>query len=388
MGTWSAGPFGSDAAADWCYLLESQSIRAVVENTITELDRDDSDKCEELVAAGAVVLAASFEPVKGVKKEIKDLIVEQGYFPEMEVVNALTGKLQVVAENSELAELWNGEGHNTWLKNINKIIEGLKAVKQETLPERTPEKRAFPRSLHKMVDYPNIKNIPEYRDRLVKKLKKIKEFNSEINYRMTPLNLLILKGFFDEAKMIVEMGADVNFSDYGRPLPIACRVNSYDMVTFLVSHGAQVVEDLSLLNIKTGERSVLSYSVPLLLAIRNFETPEIVEFLVENGADLSQICTADHTLMYHAAWENNSQAVEYLVSKGMDVDFIPEGGDEAPLTRALLSHSFDSAKTLIKYGANVSVVDSFAAIVMDGLKQEKGFLECMEIAGRQDKYLL
>ncbi|WP_406042556.1 DUF4259 domain-containing protein [Micromonospora sp. NBC_00898] len=119
MGTWAAGPFDNDTAADWCGELDDAAPErrpALVERALrAALDEPgplDSDLAVEAVAAAAVVAAH----LPGVPR------VDSAYAPDFLTAGgradlpdrlrplAVQALDRVVADDSELAELWAEAG--------------------------------------------------------------------------------------------------------------------------------------------------------------------------------------------------------------------------------------------------------------------------------------
>lgn len=126
MGTWDIGPFDNDTAADFSYRVdEAEAGRkadvlrgAFREVTGTGDDYLDADLSVEAVAAAALVAAQcpGGEPVTsyGPKDPLGVLPVEL----RAEAVAALD---RVVAEPSELLELWEESDGEEWKAGIRKL---------------------------------------------------------------------------------------------------------------------------------------------------------------------------------------------------------------------------------------------------------------------------
>ncbi|MEV6198739.1 DUF4259 domain-containing protein [Streptomyces sp. NPDC051771] len=126
MGTWDIGPFDNDTAADFSYRVdEAEAGRkadvlrgAFREVTGTGDDYLDADLSVEAVAAAALVAAQcpGGEPVTsyGPKEPLGVLPVEL----RAEAVAALD---RVVAEPSELLELWEESDGEEWKAGIRKL---------------------------------------------------------------------------------------------------------------------------------------------------------------------------------------------------------------------------------------------------------------------------
>ena len=97
----------------------------------------------------------------------------------------------------------------------------------------------------------------------------------------TPLIFAIRYKYFDVAKLLIERGADVNFSS---PLTYAAEAGDINMVNLLIEKGADV-------NFISGDGS------PLVAAARQGKNA-VVERLLEKGADLDAaltVCTQQST---------------------------------------------------------------------------------------------
>ncbi|MFF9500698.1 DUF4259 domain-containing protein [Streptomyces sp. NPDC014656] len=127
MGTWDIGPFDNDAAADFSYTVDEAGagkkadvLRAAFrEVTGTGDDYLDADLSIEAVAAAALVAAQcpGGEPVTtsyGPKEPLGELPVEL----RAEAVAALD---RVLAEPSELLELWEESGGEEWKAGVRKL---------------------------------------------------------------------------------------------------------------------------------------------------------------------------------------------------------------------------------------------------------------------------
>lgn len=126
MGTWDIGPFDNDTAADFSYRVdEAEAGRkadvlrgAFRQVTGTGDDYLDADLSVEAVAAAALVAAQcpGGEPVTsyGPKDPLGVLPVEL----RAEAVAALD---RVVAEPSELLELWEESDGEEWKAGIRKL---------------------------------------------------------------------------------------------------------------------------------------------------------------------------------------------------------------------------------------------------------------------------
>lgn len=119
MGIWAAGPFDNDMAADWCGELDDAAPRerpALVEQALrAALAEDgylDSDLAVEAVAAAAVI-AAHLPGAPAVDSPYApDFLIAGARLDLPEPLRPLAVRAldRVVADDSELAELWAEAG--------------------------------------------------------------------------------------------------------------------------------------------------------------------------------------------------------------------------------------------------------------------------------------
>jgi len=113
----------------------------------------------------------------------------------------------------------------------------------------------------------------------------------------------------DEARRLIEVGADVNtFVDGdGTPLVIAAGSGELALVELLIAHGANV------------NQAAPGDGNPLIAASANGHL-EIVQLLIERGADVNGIVEGDETPLINAARDNRLSVARYLISRGANVN--------------------------------------------------------------------
>ncbi|MFE5796918.1 DUF4259 domain-containing protein [Streptomyces sp. NPDC056503] len=127
MGTWDIGPFDNDTAADFSYRVDEAAdgrkaevlLTAFREVTGTGEDYLDADLSMEAVASAALVAAQcpGGEPVTtsyGPKKPL-------GVLPAELRAEAVAALDRVLAEPSELLELWEESGDETWQAGVREL---------------------------------------------------------------------------------------------------------------------------------------------------------------------------------------------------------------------------------------------------------------------------
>ncbi|MEV5570396.1 DUF4259 domain-containing protein [Spirillospora sp. NPDC052269] len=134
MGTWGAGPFENDQAADFGGDLDDlaerdrpAAIRAALNAVAMEVEYLDADDGTDAVAAAAIVAAQCAGGATvglehyGPKGTIPPLPAELRPL----AVQALD---RVAGENSELADLWADADDQEWLEHVRRLKEILSAA--------------------------------------------------------------------------------------------------------------------------------------------------------------------------------------------------------------------------------------------------------------------
>lgn len=127
MGTWDIGPFENDMAADFADALDEASegdretlVRAALINAVQTREYLESPEGSEVVAAAAIIAAQypGGDPISTIYGPSESLPTFAADLRPL-AVEALD---RVVAENSELAELWDETADGpTWRQTIRRI---------------------------------------------------------------------------------------------------------------------------------------------------------------------------------------------------------------------------------------------------------------------------
>lgn len=127
MGAWSHEPFANDTASDWAYVLMDATDLSHIEATLDRvLDEPggyvEAPDAEEAVAAAAVVaqLLGRSPPITGGPEGLQAWITGVGVRPSPALLDKARRVLdRVVAEDSELAELWDdSESAADWRASV------------------------------------------------------------------------------------------------------------------------------------------------------------------------------------------------------------------------------------------------------------------------------
>uniref|UniRef100_A0A0G4HI30 Uncharacterized protein n=1 Tax=Chromera velia CCMP2878 TaxID=1169474 RepID=A0A0G4HI30_9ALVE len=152
----------------------------------------------------------------------------------------------------------------------------------------------------------------------------------------------------DIVRFLVSQGANVNAEEMFKgytALHRACYERRADIVRFLVSQGANV-------NAKDDQQACAVYKGSM----------EIVDFLLEKGADLKTRNLRGYSLLHEAALGNHSEMAEMLIDRGLEVNARDDHQiSPLQLTRFFLKDGslcdVDFAVVLIDRGADVNEVN-------------------------------
>lgn len=130
MGAWGTDSFGNDDAADWAFQLEGYDDLSLVEETIAKVVAppaeylDASEASEAIAAVEAVARLQGNWGKRSAYTEPLDVWVERVKLtPQVTLVNqALAALDRIVAEHSELRELWDdSEEAEAWLAAVAEL---------------------------------------------------------------------------------------------------------------------------------------------------------------------------------------------------------------------------------------------------------------------------
>ena len=155
----------------------------------------------------------------------------------------------------------------------------------------------------------------------------------------------------NEAELLYELwnGADVKATDRdGRTMlhwVAKCSVRT-GVFNLLLKHRAEI------------NARMISGETPLMVAIYSNNTPEVIEFLLDNGADIEVTEHHGGSPLIRAGWHKNSAVVTLLLEHGADVRARDEY-DMTILHTAMALHGPDVVEMLIERGADIHAKSDF-----------------------------
>jgi ankyrin repeat protein len=377
MGSWNAKPFGNDTALDWLAGLEDSREITYLANTINNVMQAtgplDASKSEEALAAAAVVAAAAVDPIRRVPEAARAWVLEHGFVPSRSLVSAALTLVQRIVADSELRLLWQESGSITqWLRETNAVIEQLRKAAQAAPPKREAKPRGLPRLLYKMVEVHaaacDERLGKQIRNRLLS-LQDVNEPSKDTHYE-PPLCMPARTPFVEEARLLIERGADVNTKlGHNTPLVTACSAGQTEMARVLLDAGAKLFEEImidakSRLPMETvldkkKARPVGFHYAPGLYAAARTGNPATIDLLLSHGADRLQTDLNGETLLHLAAEAGNAATLRHLIMLGLDVNQTKPDSSDSPLHYAVRAGRIDAARVLLENRAEPNLVAGY-----------------------------
>ena len=147
-------------------------------------------------------------------------------------------------------------------------------------------------------------------------------------------------GNFQQVKLLVEHGADVNCKNYhfGSPLHSGALSGSLEIIKYLVEHGADV----------NCENDCLGSPIHCAVSSGSLE---IVKYLVEHGVDVTNE-GGKYTVLFLACEGGNASIVDYLLQHGATKD-MDNWKLKSPLRIACQKGHTSVVQTLMKYKVDI-----------------------------------
>ena len=137
------------------------------------------------------------------------------------------------------------------------------------------------------------------------------------------LQKAIKDGDVEEAKRLLADGADANLETmYGVPMLIACQYEQPEIVVALLENGAD---------------ATVSHQGMFPLTSGGFNSHAIVFALAEAGADIEAVGKADGTVLLLCCQHGNAMSASYLISKGANAK-VENSDGMTPLHWAVLKN--------------------------------------------------
>lgn len=193
-------------------------------------------------------------------------------------------------------------------------------------------------------------------------------------FNITPLMQAIDEERYDDAKLLIEQGADVNIKDdFGETaLTSAARKDNVELIKILLDKGANInakidicAADALFLAVANGNTEIVRVLLEhggninstddtgktTVMEASERGNVEIIKDLIQSGANLNSVDKSGNTAIYFASVKNRSEIVKLLALGGADIDATPtplmvfaQNGD-VEMVKFLLDHGADINKT-------------------------------------------
>lgn len=178
------------------------------------------------------------------------------------------------------------------------------------------------------------------------------DLNAPLNDHQTLLLIASEANNPELLKQLIEKGGDVNaMDDHGAtPLLVATAHGNINTIQVLLENGAKTNPGLC-----TRKSCTNTGATPLHSAAWRF--PSIVEYLISKGADVNARNLDGNTPMHNAAIGDSIRSISILWKNGGLVDVANNDG-MTPLMRAVRAGKEDAVRELIACNANVALADN------------------------------
>ena len=132
MGAWGSGPFQNDDASDWVWDLESDDDGSVVIEALSIIvdtpidDLPEATECNNALAAAEVVASARGPRSPGLPDEVIVWISAHASRIDRSWLALASGAVERVMLYSELKDLWDETGDDTWHAGVADLVARLR----------------------------------------------------------------------------------------------------------------------------------------------------------------------------------------------------------------------------------------------------------------------
>ncbi len=214
-------------------------------------------------------------------------------------------------------------------------------------------------------------------------IKKLIESKSlDVNYNLdideysksTPLIQAIKYKQTDIINYLLENNADVNLKEELTGFtPLMASLHDITITELLIEKGADI-------EAKDDD------GINALVYASTYNNEEMVKFLLEKGADANTVCEIENehtdiasTPLMNAAYRGNTNIINMLLENGADINYTTDFGMTA-LMMAASFNQFGAAKVLLENNADTSITDEYGRTALDLAKLEdyKDIVELLE----------
>ncbi|PCG20424.1 ankyrin repeat domain-containing protein [Brachyspira sp. G79] len=201
------------------------------------------------------------------------------------------------------------------------------------------------------------------------------ENNADVNLTLgysSPLT----EAMYDEELVykLIDLGADVNLAaELSGFTPLMASLHNITIAELLIEKGADI-------EAKDND------GINALVYASTYNNEEMVKFLLEKGADANTVCEIENehtdissTPLMNAAYRGNTNIINMLLENGADINYTTDYGMTA-LMMAASFNQFEAAKILLENNADTSITNGYGETALDLAKEEdyKDIVELLE----------
>lgn len=179
----------------------------------------------------------------------------------------------------------------------------------------------------------------------------------------SPLEKSVFTGNTKMVKILLQAGADPSVKSlYSQksPLHYALEENYTEIVELLIENGADIaLEDFN------GE-------TPIYGAIEN-KSYNLVKILIEKGTDVNYVAPEYYSPLRLACRKSTIEIVQLLIDAGADVNYVSSNGKLTALSDAIISNSKDKIELLLKSGAQIDLITKSSTSLLESVYFDNNF---------------
>ena len=258
-----------------------------------------------------------------------------------------------------------------WFSNFVKSLN--QEDKNKTLLDLIDKSSFLYKDCKRDKEYRKCKNVPTHKKKLKAMLQVLIKEGTDVNLKSAEGQNLLYKIYDPQVtQLFITAGTEVNARDNEGNTPLHVAKNE-KIAKLLLDSGIKI-------NAKNNHGLTPLFSLLDLLSRGWVQSPQVIKFLIEKGADIKATDKSGNTLL-HAS--NQAEVTKLLIEKGLDVNAKNNAGVSPLLYVAHRGFNTnpEALKLLIKAGADVNAKDQYG----DNILHITSFPETIELLVKEKK---